>query len=166
MHARIPPSCQSSGNALQGASLRADTAENSRLAHHRRPRPNQPVQQHHAVPARISLFNSTTLSRPDWYASASPDQHTTLQLANAEGWRAQNAVDQHLRDVQDLYGFSEPLLQEAIREKHGLDLNVKTTYLNLYIPTQLPWYALDISKGVTTRRVSLLDAALHNFAAG
>jgi len=75
-------------------------------------------------------------------------------------------VDQHLRDVQDLYGFSEPLLQEAIREKHGLDLNVKTTYLNLYIPTQLPWYALDISKGVTTRRVSLLDAALHNFAAG
>ena len=119
-----------------------------------------------AVPARISLFNSTTLSRPDWYASASPDQHTTLQLANAEGWRAQNAVDQHLRDVQDLYGFSEPLLQEAIREKHGLDLNVKTTYLNLYIPTQLPWYALDISKGVTTRRVSLLDAALHNFAAG
>ena len=55
-----------------------------------------------AVPARISLFNSTTLSRPDWYASASPDQHATLQLANAEVWRAQNAVDQHLRDVQDI----------------------------------------------------------------
>ena len=118
-----------------------------------------------AVPHRIAALSNTELSRPAWYTRASPQQHDTLQRANAEGWRAQNTVDHQLRDVQDLYGFAEPLLKQAIGDKFRLDLDVSATFLNLYIPKQLPWHALNIAKGATSRKVSLLDAALHNFAA-
>ncbi|MCP1497740.1 hypothetical protein J2Y86_002447 [Pseudomonas migulae] len=34
------------------------------------------------------------------------------------------------------------------------------------MPKERPWYAINFSGGVTTRTVSLLDAALHNFALG
>lgn len=41
---------------------------------------------------------------------------------------------------------------------------MKTTFLHLYLPKENPWYVIDIKQGVLTRTVSLLDAALHNFA--
>lgn len=118
-----------------------------------------------ATLARVSPLGSAELSRPAWYASASPSQHQVLQRTNAEGWRAQNAVDRQLREVQDVYAFAEPLLKQAIYDKYRLNVDVKSTFLNLYIPKKLPWYALTIVPGVTSRKVSLLDAALHNFAA-
>ncbi len=64
-----------------------------------------------ATLARVSPLGSAKLSRPAWYASASPSQHQVLQRTNAEGWRAQNAVDRQLREVQDVYAFAEPLLK-------------------------------------------------------
>jgi hypothetical protein len=114
--------------------------------------------------ARVSQLNNAVLSRPAWHTSATPDQHQALKTANVEGWRAQNAVDQQLSNVQDAYAFAEPLLKKAIQDKYQLDLDVKTTFLNLYIPKMLPRYAFNIAQGVTSRKVSLLDAALHNFA--
>ncbi|PFN95623.1 hypothetical protein COJ85_25850, partial [Bacillus sp. AFS076308] len=54
-------------------------------------------------------------------------------------------------------------LTRALLEQFGVDVDVKTTYLHLYLPKQLPWYASHLN-GVVTRTVSLLDAALHNFA--
>lgn len=119
-----------------------------------------------ATPTRIASLSSAELSRPAWYASASPHQHEVLQRTNAEGWRTQNEVDRQLGEVQDVYAFAEPLLKKAIGDRYGLHLDVKTTFLNLFIAKTLPWYTLNISPGVTSRKVSLLDAALHNFAAG
>ncbi|MGL5995435.1 MAG: NEL-type E3 ubiquitin ligase domain-containing protein [Pseudomonas proteolytica] len=117
-----------------------------------------------ATLARIGQLNTAELSRPTWYASASPPQHEALQRTNAEGWRTQNEVDRQLDEVRDVYAFAEPLLKKAIADRYGLHLDVKATFLNLYIAKTLPWYALTISAGVTSRKVSLLDAALHNFA--
>ncbi|WP_338010003.1 NEL-type E3 ubiquitin ligase domain-containing protein [Pseudomonas sp. GM18] len=65
--------------------------------------------------------------------------------------------------VQGVYEFAEPLLTEALLKQFGVDVDVTTTYLYLYLPKKLPWYASDLG-GVVTRTVSLLDAALHNFA--
>ena len=81
--------------------------------------------------AKITQLNTAVLSRPAWYTSATPDQHQALKTANVEGWRAQNTVDQQLSNVQDVYAFAEPLLKKAILEKYQLDLDVKTTFLNL-----------------------------------
>ncbi len=116
--------------------------------------------------ARAHQMSAADLSRLPEYTRATPAQHQALQTANADGWRAQNAVDRQLRDVQDVYAFAEPLLKKALLDTYRLDLDVNATFLNLFIAKQLPWYAHSFSKGVTSRKVSLLDAALHNFAAG
>ncbi|WP_460131250.1 dermonecrotic toxin domain-containing protein [Pseudomonas sp. S1_E04] len=115
---------------------------------------------------RLHPLNDLTVQRPTWYAAAGALEHHTLKQLNAEAWRLQNAVDAKLGPVQDVYAFAEPLLKRAINDRYGLDLDVKTTFLRIYTPKQLPWYALDLSNGVTSRSVSLLDAALHNFASG
>ncbi len=115
---------------------------------------------------RLHSLNDLLARRPAWYASASAYQHQTLKQLNAEAWRLQNALDAKLGPVQDVYAFAEPLLKRAIKDQYNLDLDVKATFLHIYTPKQLPWYALELSKGVTSRSVSLLDAALHNFASG
>lgn len=116
--------------------------------------------------ARSRQLSAADLSHLPRYRHATPEQHQALKTANAEGWRTQNSVDKTLSGVQDVYAFAEPLLKQALLDKYRLDLNVKTTFLNLYTPKKLPWYAHDFSKGVSNHKVSLLDAALHNFAAG
>ncbi|AZF35860.1 hypothetical protein C4J88_1061 [Pseudomonas sp. R4-39-08] len=116
--------------------------------------------------ARAHQMSAADLSRLPAYTRALPAEHQALQAANAEGWRTQNAVDRQLRDIQDVYAFAEPLLKQAILEKYHLDLDVKATFLHLYIAKKLPWYAHSFFKGVTGRKVSLLDAALQNFAVG
>lgn len=114
--------------------------------------------------ARVRQLNNAILSRPGWYTGTTSEQHPALKAANAEGWRAHNAVEQQLSNMQDAYAFAEPLLKKAILDQYGLDLNVKTTFLNLYIAKDLPWYAANVLPGIISRKVSLLDAALHNFA--
>ncbi|WP_313450781.1 NEL-type E3 ubiquitin ligase domain-containing protein [Pseudomonas rhodesiae] len=117
-----------------------------------------------STPTRLGQLNTATLTRPAGLAGLTSAQHQALQEANADGWRTQNQVDRLLSDIQDVYAFAEPRLKKAIQDKYGLDLNVQTTFLYLYIPVAKPWYVIDFSNGVTTRKVSLLDAALHNFA--
>lgn len=115
--------------------------------------------------ARVIPLSDINVARPAWHTSASTEQHQALGAFNAEGWRTQNALDRQLSDVKDVYAFAEPLLKKAILDKYRLDLDVKTTFLNLYIAKDAPWYYVDIFRGgVTSRKVSLLDAALHNFS--
>jgi len=113
---------------------------------------------------RLHPLSELVLQRPTWYATATAQQHATLKALNGQAWAAQNTLDTKLRPVQDVYAFAEPLLKRAIKDQYALDLDVKTTYLRIYTPKKLPWYALELSNGVTSRDVSLLDAALHNFA--
>ena len=114
--------------------------------------------------SRVHRLNERVMHRPPWYAATSELHHATLKALNADAWRLQNTVDKHLEHVQDVYAFAEPLLKRAIKDQYGLDLDVNTTFLQIYTPKKLPWYAIDFSNGVTSRKVSLLDAALHNFA--
>lgn len=110
--------------------------------------------------ARIQALSEVPLKRETWFSSAGQ----SLQTANIEAWKHQNAVDRLLESYQDVYSFAEPLLKSAILSQYGLDLDVMETYLHLYLPKEHPWYVIETSRGVTTRTVSLLDAALHNFA--
>ncbi|WP_339437926.1 NEL-type E3 ubiquitin ligase domain-containing protein [Pseudomonas sp. EA_15y_Pfl1_P104] len=81
-----------------------------------------------------------------------------LKRANAHAWRAQNSVDKRLDAVLDLHAFAEPLLTHALKQRYALHLDVKAIYLFLH-SEKGTWL-----KGTTSRSVSLLDAALHNFA--
>ena len=91
-----------------------------------------------------------------------PAQNSTFKKALTARWQARNEVDQLLNNLVDIPAFAEPLLKQAIKTRYQLDLDVNNLYINLYIPKYLPVTGLRDS-GSTTWRVSLLDAALHNF---
>ncbi|SDS38678.1 hypothetical protein SAMN05216496_1465 [Pseudomonas sp. Z003-0.4C(8344-21)] len=112
---------------------------------------------------RARALADVSLKPQPWYTSASAADLKELAAANLKAWNSQNQVD-HLLEKTDLYAFAEPLLKAKIKLLHGIEPDVKSTYLRLYLPAETPWYAINVSEGVVTRTVSLLDAALHNFA--
>jgi hypothetical protein len=113
---------------------------------------------------RIQALGAAKKGPSRWVTTASNYNHNRLKNANLELWATHNKVDKALDKLQNIYEFAEPLLSAALKKQYGVDDDVRTTYLHLYLPKERPWYALNISSGVTTRTVSLLDAALHNFA--
>jgi hypothetical protein len=117
-----------------------------------------------ATLSRANALAATPLTNPAWYTSAPAAYRKKLAAANLKAWGSQNRVD-HLLAKTDLYAFAEPLLKAKIKARHGIELDVKSTFLRLYLPKDRPWYTGNFSAGVVTaRQVSLLDAALHNFA--
>ena len=113
---------------------------------------------------RIQALDAAKKGPSRWVTTASNYNHNRLKNANLELWATHNKVDKALDKLQNIYEFAEPLLSAALKKQYGVDDDVRTTHLHLYLPKERPWYALNISSGVTTRTVSLLDAALHNFA--
>ena len=102
---------------------------------------------------------------PSWYTTAPASLHDKLKAANLKAWGSQNQVDQTVRQIcRTSIRLPSPCSRRSSRNATASKHDVSTTYLRLYLPKDLPWYALDVSGGVTTRTVSLLDAALHNFA--
>lgn len=113
---------------------------------------------------RVHALNATPLKIQGWHKTAPASHHENLKAANIDAWNSQNQVDRLIDKLQDVYSFAAPLLQAKLKEMYGVDDDVKTTYLRFYLPKDRPWYVIDTLGGVTTRTVSLLDAALHNFA--
>jgi hypothetical protein len=113
---------------------------------------------------RVRELSLTKTTSAQWVQAATDFDHTLLQAANLELWSAQNTLDRFMNELQDVYEFAEPLLTDVLLKQFDVDIDVKTTFLHLYLPKEHPWYVIDISGGVVTRTVSLLDAALHNFA--
>jgi Leucine-rich repeat (LRR) protein len=149
-----------------------------------------PTAEQHTAPRQIvdsrqpdAHYLHLKDSLPEWLGNASPTrrnalknthpvmplklqglpvaQHQALKALNAAHWSAQNAVDQRLAHLQDARAFAEPLLKAALKARFNLDLDVRTTFLHLYIPVTTPVFS--IRTGARTWKVSLLDAALHNF---
>lgn len=111
-------------------------------------------------PDRVEALARVKLKIEQWHT-----EDTTLKDTNKAAWSAQNEVDRALNTLQDVSAFAAPLLQARLKEKYGVTDDVRETYLRLYIPRKSLWEIADPLGGVTTRTVSLLDAALHNFAA-
>jgi hypothetical protein len=100
---------------------------------------------------------------PQWSKEASSALHSRLKKTMVASWEAQNHVDRMLGELQDVYAFAEPLLHEALKRQYGVDIDVRNTYLKLFSPAKLSPWAHNITGGVSSRTVSMLDAALHNF---
>lgn len=110
---------------------------------------------------RAQALGTTSLKKEKWHAG---DRQTALKAANLQAWRAQAEADEVFRKVKNVYEFAEPLLKASLKHNYGVDVDVKSTYLRLYFPKQTPWYVIDTLPSHASRTVSLLDAALHNFA--
>ena len=101
---------------------------------------------------------------PDWFNTISAPQHAALREAQTDSWSARSRVENILKNVLDVHAFAEPLLKERLKADYGLDIDPKEIFINLYTQSTLP--VLDVpTAGSTAWRVSLLDAALHNFEA-
>lgn len=93
--------------------------------------------------------------------TAPAEQHQQMKTLNAAHWAAQSKVDQSLEHLQDASAFAEPLLKEELKKNFDLDLDVRNTFVRLYIPATTPGFS--IRTGSRAWTVSLLEAALHNF---
>lgn len=110
---------------------------------------------------RDALRRSTPHPKPG-LATTPRRHHAHLGALNAQHWTAQNQVDRLLADLKEVDAFATPLLTAAIKEQSGLTLDVKNTFVRLYIPVTNPWFGFSTgAKRIWS--VSLLDAALHNF---
>jgi hypothetical protein len=72
-------------------------------------------------------------------------------------------VDQALAALQSPEDFGADRLQAALKDEFGIDTDVRTTYLQLYVPLTLAGFT--VAGAARTWSVSLLEAALHNFEA-
>jgi hypothetical protein len=135
-----------------------------------------------ALPPLDSAFNGAHYAHirdalPRWLTQATPERlgaltairlkvvstPAPLKAAIAEHWHRQNRLDQRLAGLNDVYAFAEPLLKNALRD-YG-DVDVRNTYLRLYVDASQAWWTLNVTGAQTSKTVSLLDAALGNFAA-
>ncbi|MFQ6351170.1 dermonecrotic toxin domain-containing protein [Pseudomonas sp. R11F] len=94
--------------------------------------------------------------------AATARQQALFKQATAHHWRAQNTVDDALKNLRDPKAYARPLLQNLLRQRFALNLDVDEVFIRLYIPLTIPWFAIR-SGAARTWTVSLLDAALHNF---
>ncbi|TDK52452.1 dermonecrotic toxin domain-containing protein [Pseudomonas moraviensis] len=111
-------------------------------------------------PTRRETLKNVTPQVPAQVREAPADQHTLMKNLNAVHLAAQSDVDKSLEHLQDAAAFAEPLLKAELKSCFDLDLDVRTTFVRLYIPSA--WLQFPI-KGTRVWDVSLLDAALHNF---
>lgn len=114
-----------------------------------------------ASSTRRQAFQNSLPRLPDSLQSVPTEHHQRMKTLNAEHWTAQSKVDQSLEHLQDASAFAEPLLKEKLKQNFDLDLDVRNTYVRLYIPATTPWFS--IRTGTRAWTVSLLEAALHNF---
>ncbi|WP_404487077.1 dermonecrotic toxin domain-containing protein [Pseudomonas sp. HT11] len=115
--------------------------------------------------ARIGALKRQGLASAAPYLETSPAQHVSLKRAVADHWHAQAALDKRLGPLNDLRAFAEPLLKRALFTHYG-EVDVRNTWLRVYVDASNAWWVINVKRGVQSKTLSLLDMALHNFAAG
>lgn len=113
-----------------------------------------------SVTRREALKNSVPLL-PRALKSAPAEQHALMKTLAGAHIDAQSQVDKSLEHLQDAAAFAEPLLKAELKSSFDLDLDVRNTFVRLYIPATTPLFP--IKTGARVWSVSLLEAALHNF---
>lgn len=113
---------------------------------------------------RLDALQAVGLQDPAPYPNAAPAQHANLRQAIAGHWQALNTLDKRLQPLNDLYAYAERILGGALSADYG-PIDVRNTYVRLYVKASTAWWVHDFKSGVTSHTLSLLDAALHNFAA-
>jgi hypothetical protein len=109
---------------------------------------------------REALKNSVPLL-PEALKSAPAEQHALMKSLTGAHIDAQSQVDKALEHLQNAAAFAEPLLKAELKSCFDLDLDVRNTFVRLYIPATTPLFP--IKTGARVWSVSLLEAALHNF---
>ena len=125
--------------------------------------PDWPIQTCESSLKALKHLKPNPKHRPGKLPSV---QQHALNQAHIEHWKSHHRSAQLLESLQDIHTFAQPLLNQALNQHYNVDLelDLKRTFINLYIPLKLP--LLDLNTGASKNwRLSMLDAALHNFEA-
>ena len=114
-----------------------------------------------SVETRNALKNAS-LQAPHWHATATRLQHQVLKASSQTHWTHRNRLGSKLANLQNARDFAESILVPALKTRFDLAVDVKSTFLRLYIPQTTSWFSIKTG-AARTWTVSLLDAALHNF---
>lgn len=120
---------------------------------------NETAPANHVV-ARTSLAGTF----PEWYLKARNIDRDELKTLFGQRWVAQSALDKLTDGLEyDIQDFAEPLLTQALKNTLKIELDVRSAQLHLYVPSKL---IFGIDTGANRlRKMTLLDAAIHNFEA-
>ncbi|WP_455827621.1 NEL-type E3 ubiquitin ligase domain-containing protein [Pseudomonas graminis] len=113
-------------------------------------------------PQRLNGLQASARQGIHAYPHASASQHQAFRPDLAEHWQQHTALDRRFEALTDVYRFAEPLLKNALMA-YG-DIDVRTTYVRLYAHADVGWWVRDFTGGTQSKTLSLLDAALANFA--
>ena len=113
-----------------------------------------------APPTTRAALRQTQARLHDWYVAATQAQKNALKPLLQDQLRTQKRLDETFAQLQPLNDFAQPLLEDALKTQ-GYSLAVNEVYLRLYVPA---FDAFGVSTGgFSSRTLSLLQAALHNF---
>ncbi|WP_438299696.1 hypothetical protein [Pseudomonas sp. NMS19W] len=100
-------------------------------------------QHYELIKARIDpVFTDMKLHHGEALKKIKPRRESWMvpQLAgvNRSAWAARNAADRALARLKDIHSFAEPLLKARLREKTGIDVDIRNTFLMLYREARSP----------------------------
>ena len=109
-----------------------------------------------------SALRQVKPSVPRWHRAATQAQRDTLNTGVEARLTSQKRLETILSQVQPLNDFAQPLLEQALKTA-GFTLPVNDVFVHLFSPV-FDAFGLRAG-GFTSRTLSLLQAALHNFEA-
>ncbi|QHC96233.1 hypothetical protein PspR84_16840 [Pseudomonas sp. R84] len=112
---------------------------------------------------RDALKNVSTVL-PSWYQDATPAQRTALSDSFKASVDAQNRLDKRMSTFQPVEAFAKPLLIKALKDQYQVQVDVEKTLLCLKRPVEMGVLKIELAS-FELFKLSLLDAALHNFEA-
>lgn len=112
---------------------------------------------------RQALKDSHTVL-PAWYRNASASQRQALDDSFKASVIAQNRLDKTMASFQDIEAFARPLLVKALNDQYQVQVDVDKTLLCLRRPLKMGIFGVDLAS-FELLKLSMLDAALHNFEA-
>jgi Leucine-rich repeat (LRR) protein len=160
---------------MNPTSPRAQAKQPASLARPAKPKATQSLHGHFlekSIPAwltnasaqRREAFKGVTTALPSWFLNATSTQRQTLSDSFKASVDAQNSLDKSMATFQQLEAFARPLLIKALADEYQLQVDVDKTLLCLRRPLEISVLAIEVGS-FEVLKLSLLEAALHNFEA-
>lgn len=115
-----------------------------------------------ATPARRAALKNAGTQLPEWFLRASVKQQQMLQECFNASFNSQARLDKTMSTLQDIDTFAAAILNKALKERFGVELDVNKTLLCLRRPLAIGDLEIEIST-FEVMKLTLLQAALHNF---
>jgi Leucine-rich repeat (LRR) protein len=117
-----------------------------------------------APSSRRQALKSASVTVPAWYKNASSAQRQVLDASFKASAIAQVQLDKTLSTFKAVEAFAAPLLRSALKQQFKVEVDVNTTFLGLRRPLKISVAQVEIDS-FEFLRLSMLNAALHNFEA-